>query len=83
LGWAHQFQDDHPAMTASWVGAPVSAGYRDFTVRGPQISRDSLVVGAGLTAEVGKDTRLFVSYDGVINNERTGHAFLAGVRVTW
>jgi uncharacterized protein with beta-barrel porin domain len=52
-------------------------------VRSPATGRDSLVLGAALTAEVGKSTRLFLSYDGVMNGDQSDHAFVGGVRVEW
>ena len=81
VGWAHQFLDDYGEATASLAGASRRSGYRDFTVRGPEIGRDALVVGAGLTAEVGKSSRVFLSYDGLVNGDRTEHAIVGGVRL--
>jgi uncharacterized protein with beta-barrel porin domain len=83
IGWAHQFLDDTDVMSANLAGAPSALGYQGFTVRSPATGRDSLVLGAALTAEVGKSTRLFLSYDGVMNGDQSDHAFVGGVRVEW
>jgi outer membrane autotransporter protein len=83
VGWAHQFLDGFGELTAHLAGAPGRSGYRDFTVRGPQTGRDAMVVGAGLTAEIGKSSRLFLSYDALVNGDRTDQAVVGGIRVTW
>jgi uncharacterized protein YhjY with autotransporter beta-barrel domain len=83
VGWAHQFLDDYGETTASLAGASPRSGYRDFTARGPGIGRDALVIGAALMAEVGKSSRVFLSYDGLINGDRTENAIVGGIRIEW
>jgi uncharacterized protein with beta-barrel porin domain len=83
LGWAHQFLDRNGEITANFMATPRAAGYQSFEVRGVEAGRDSLVIGAGVTADVGKNAQVFLSYDGVVNGDLTEHALLGGVRVSW
>ena len=83
LGWAHQFLDQIGKIMASFAATPVAAGYQGFNVQGAQTGRDALAIAAGLTAGLGKRTRLFLSYQGLVDGDRNEHSLLGGIRVMW
>jgi outer membrane autotransporter protein len=76
-GWGHEFLDASETITAAFVSAPTVP----FTVTGANYGRDSAVVGAGFTAEVSRDVRFYVDYDGKFQGGFDQNAVSAGFRV--
>ena len=66
-------------LNASFIGAPAAS----FPVQGARIARDSAVIGAGLSLQIGRGLTLFADYDASLNRDVTAHAATAGLRVTW
>jgi subtilase-type serine protease len=54
-----------------------------FLVEGREYARDSLVLGAGVTAPISGEASLTLDYDASINPDITTHTLSAGVRVKW
>ncbi len=79
LAWAHEFMDDQASFVATVQGQPPVPS----VVRGEKFSRDTLVVGGGITVPLSDSTSVFVDYDGGLNNDITTHTVSAGIRVTW
>jgi outer membrane autotransporter protein len=77
--WAHEFMDDHSTFTAALQSAPNVP----FIVKGQNYSRDTLIVGTGLTAPISDATSLFVDYDAGINPDITTHTVSVGFRMRW
>jgi uncharacterized protein YhjY with autotransporter beta-barrel domain len=79
LAWAHEFMDDQASFVATIQGQqPVPS-----IVRGEKFSRDTAVVGAGVTVPLSDSSSLFIDYDGGFNSDITTHTVSAGVRFTW
>ena len=79
LAWAHEFMDDQASFVATIRGQqPVPT-----VVRGEKFSRDTVIVGAGVTVPLSDSSSLFVDYDGGLNSDITTHTVSAGVRFTW
>lgn len=78
--WQHEFGDTAYSVVASLA----SGAGNSFTVQGPQIGRDSLLVGAGATFILNERVSTYVYYDGefartnYLSNNVSG-----GVRVTF
>ena len=79
LGWAHEFASVDRTALLAYAGAPTAG----FGVAGAKPSRDSAVVGFGLTTALFADTSLYLHYDGDIDGPSTSHAISAGFRVSW
>lgn len=78
--WQHEFGDDRFAFDSS---LPNAAG-NVFTVQGPRIGRDALLLGAGVTLQCNERTAIYVSYDAQLLRENyESHANSAGVRMTF
>ena len=78
--WQHEFGDDTFAFDASLPNAAGSV----FTTRGPQIGRDSLLLGAGVTVQCNERTSVYVSYDAQLLRENyESHSISGGVRVAF
>jgi outer membrane autotransporter protein len=71
--------DDHASHLVDPVGGPVVW----TPVDGEEFSRDTLVLGAGLTASLSASTTVFVDYDAGINSDITSHTVSAGFRTRW
>ncbi len=82
-GWVHQYFDDHGEITASLQGAAPIDGYESFTIRGATTPRNGLLAGAGLVADMGRNSRAFLNYNLVYDSDSFNQSVVAGVRVTW
>jgi outer membrane autotransporter protein len=75
--WQHEFGDPAYSIVASLASGAGSS----FTVTGPEIGRDSLLVGAGATVILSERVSAYLYYDGEF--ERTNYLSnnaTAGVR---
>jgi outer membrane autotransporter protein len=77
VGWQHEFADTAPAVTAA-----LGSGGSQFTVYGPDLGEDAVLVGAGFTVQISEKASAFLFYDGEFG--RTNYqlnALSGGVRV--
>ncbi|THF65376.1 autotransporter domain-containing protein [Pseudothauera rhizosphaerae] len=79
VAWVHEFGDDRGRIAASFAGAPAAA----FRIDGPELDRDRLAVGLGLTAWAGKDARLDLAYRGDFAESDREHGVAATFRRVW
>ena len=78
VGWQHEYSDTSHALTSNFA----TLGGNAFTVSGPQIGRDSLLVGAGVTVVVNSLLSTFVAYDGELaRTNYSSHSVSGGVRI--
>jgi uncharacterized protein with beta-barrel porin domain len=66
LEWQHQFMDDRQDFSATFSGYP---GSTPLDIVGSTVSRDSAVIGLGLTAAVEDDWEIFGGWTGLINSD--------------
>ena len=76
--WAHEYADDHSTMRAQVQGVPGT-----ITVNGRKFARDSLVVGAGISAPLSDEASIMIDYDASINPDMVSHTLSAGFRLKW
>src|SRR6185436_4607428 len=79
LIWSHELMDDHSAFDANPISNPMNVA----TVSGQTYNRDSLVLGAGVTAPLSSATTLFLDYDAALNENITSHTVSGGLRARW
>jgi len=78
--WQHEYGD---------ASFDVEAGFRDasnsgFTVRGPEVGRDSLLLGAGFAILWNERTSTYVYYDGdIARTNYESHSVSGGVRFSF
>ncbi len=78
--WQHEYGDAGFDVDAGFAGASNSG----FTVRGPEIGRDSLLLGAGVAVLWNERTATYVYYDGDLARERyESHSVSGGVRLSF
>jgi uncharacterized protein with beta-barrel porin domain len=77
--WAHEFLDDQSSFLATIQGGLPTPSL----IVGEEYSRDTLILGTGLTAPLSDATTLFVDYDAGLNDDITTHTVSAGFRTRW
>jgi len=77
--WAHEFMDDQ----ASFLVHPIKFPLSTATITGERFNRDSVVLGAGVTAPLSDATTLFLDYDAALNQNITTNTVSAGFRTRW
>ena len=77
IGWNHEFLDTSQAISGSLLGAAGSA----FTTMGIDFGRDSALIGAGLSADVSPNAKVFLDYDGKFNAKLQEQAVSGGMRM--
>ena len=76
--WQHEFGDTSYSLNSSFATLGGSA----FSSSGPEIGRDSLLVGAGLSVLWNERLSTYVFYDGeLLRQNYSSHNISAGVRV--
>jgi outer membrane autotransporter protein len=75
--WAHEFADDHSQFDA------VLQGFGPIHVEGQKYARDSLILGAGLTAPLSDEASIAIDYDAGLNTDIVTHTLSAGFRIKW
>jgi outer membrane autotransporter protein len=80
LAWVHEFGDARSRVDAGFAAAPGAAG---FQVSGPELDRDRLALGLGLTAWQAGASRIDVGYRGEFANSDRSHALAATYRKVW
>ncbi len=76
VAWDHNFDLDDRRITAAFDGAPATT----FVTDGPDIDRDGLVLGAGLTVIRRNNLSLSLKYTGELRSHYTAHALAGGMR---
>jgi uncharacterized protein with beta-barrel porin domain len=80
LSWQHEFGDSQYSIVASFANG---AG-NNFTVNGPPIGRDSLLIGAGVAVLWNDRISTFIYYDGeVARTNYDSQSVSAGFRITF
>ena len=77
--WTHEFADTFSSHIADLQGG----GFVPQLVKGEEFSRDTLVLGTGLTAPLSEATSVFFDYDAGLNTDVTSHTVSAGFRTRW
>jgi outer membrane autotransporter protein len=77
VGWNHEFLDASQTISGSLLGVPGSA----FSTTGINFGRDSALVGAGVSADLSKDAKVFLDYDGKLTAKLQEHSVSGGMRM--
>ena len=78
--WQHEYGDSSYALDASFANG---AG-NSFLVNGPEIGRDSLLLGAGFAVQCSERCATYLYYDGELGRERFDrHSVSGGVRIAF
>lgn len=77
--WLHEFGDTYSRVDTHFASDPTTV----FTIRDEAMARDSAVLGVGLGAQLGRNTRLYADYDARLNADDTAHLVSAGLRYEW
>jgi outer membrane autotransporter protein len=74
--WQHEYLDNDSSITGGF------SSRNSFTVHGPEIGRDALLLDIGASVQVSPHVALFAYYTGELCRENyTVHSVNAGVRV--
>jgi outer membrane autotransporter protein len=78
--WQHEYGRTSAAITSSFAG-----GFGDpFTAHGPQLGRDSALIGAGFAVQLNDRLTTYLYYDGQLGRENfESNSVMGGVRVTF
>jgi fibronectin-binding autotransporter adhesin len=80
LGWQHEYGSVAYQVVAGFA----SGAGTSFTVNGPQIGRDSLLIGAGVSMILSDRISTYVFYDGdVARTNYDSHTVTGGFRITF
>jgi outer membrane autotransporter protein len=78
--WQHEFGDSEYSIVSRFANGAGSS----FTVNGPQIGRDSLLIGAGAAVLLSERVSIYAYYDGELaRNNYISNNVSAGLRVTF
>ena len=78
--WQHEYGDSSYALDATFANGAGSS----FLVNGPEVGRDSLLLGAGFALQLTERTATYVYYDGELGRTRfVRNAINGGVRVAF
>jgi outer membrane autotransporter protein len=78
--WQHEFGDRDYSIVSRFANG---AG-NSFTVTGPEIGRDSLLIGAGAAVLLNERVSIYAYYDGELaRTNYSSHNVSAGLRVTF
>lgn len=78
--WQHEFRDN----TYAWDSSLANGEGNLFSVYGPKVGRDSLLLSAGVAVLWNERTSTYVYYDGEFGRTRyDSHNISAGVRVSF
>jgi outer membrane autotransporter protein len=80
LMWAHEFGNVNAPLAANLTGAPGVAG---FQVSGAALKRDSLVLGLGVSGQVGKGLTLVADAQLEGNARQRNLGFFVALRGAW
>lgn len=76
--WQHEYLDNKSSIDAGF-----SSG-NSFTVNGPRIGQDALLLDAGVSAQLTSHVAIFTYYTGELGRENyTTHSINGGIRVSF
>jgi outer membrane autotransporter protein len=79
VGWRHEYLDRSVALDSQFASGAGTV----FSVRGPELGRDSLVAGAGLTIQWNDRLSTSFNYDTqLLRSHYNQHSFSAGIRIS-
>jgi T5SS/PEP-CTERM-associated repeat protein len=77
--WVHEFADPPAGINVSFVQDPLAS----FTVTDPGVGRDSLLIGAGLRADLARQVQLLLHYHGAFSTDVSNHLISGGLLYRW
>jgi outer membrane autotransporter protein len=78
--WQHEYGDSSFDLESGFRNAADTG----FTVRGPEIGRDSLLLGAGVAVLWNERTSTYVYYDGdIARTNYESHSVSGGIRLSF
>jgi T5SS/PEP-CTERM-associated repeat protein len=77
--WVHEFGDERSSVDSSFASDPTVV----FTVRDEETSRDSAILGAGLSAQLSEKTKMYLDYDARLNSDETVQVISASLQYRW
>ncbi|NLH41725.1 MAG: autotransporter outer membrane beta-barrel domain-containing protein, partial [Planctomycetes bacterium] len=77
--WVHEFGDDRSSVESAFVSDPTVV----FTVRDGKTSRDSAILGTGLSAQLNEHAKVYVDYDARLNSDETVQVISASLQYRW
>jgi outer membrane protein OmpA-like peptidoglycan-associated protein len=77
--WQHEFLDQEQKITSAFAANPGGT----FSIEGARFSRESAIVGIGLTYAMSPQTKIFADYDFKWNGDYTAHQVSAGIRFSF
>jgi len=77
--WVHEFGDTQSSVDSSFASNPAVV----FNVRDEDISRDSAVLGFGLSAEISRQVRAYLDYDARLNSDESAQVVSASLQYRW
>ena len=80
LAWQHEYGDQAYSIVSSFA----SGAGNSFTVNGPNVGRDSLLVGAGAAVLLSDRISIYAYYDGELGRTNyQSNNVSAGVRISF
>ncbi len=79
LKWAHEFSNDDHMINAQF--ADMSSG--SFVVEAETLSRDTAIIGVGMSLLFNKHVGAYIHYDAELNSDFVNHTGLLGLRLVW
>ena len=79
VAWARELMDTTSTLKAGFEGAPSII----FGTDGPELDRNRVQLGMGMTTDIGKNTTLRIGYDGELAGSDQNHAASASFQVKW
>jgi uncharacterized protein with beta-barrel porin domain len=77
IAWKHDFTSNAWVVNAAFAAVPADG----FAVNGSALSKESAVLGAGVTAKVGDDTNAMLDYDGRYSADHTENTIMGRLRI--
>jgi autotransporter-associated beta strand protein len=79
--WQHEYGDSSYGIDGSFANGAVGG---HFLVNGPEIGRDSLLLGAGFAVQLNERAATYLYYDGELGRTRYDrHAVSGGIRIAF
>jgi outer membrane autotransporter protein len=77
--WVHEFGDNQSSVDTWFVSNAASV----FTIRDAEISRDSALLGAGLSADLSSQLRAYADYNARVSSDETVQVISAALQYRW
>ncbi len=79
VAWARELKDTASTLMAGLDGASSAT----FNIDGPELKRNRVQLGIGLTTDIGQSTTLRFGYDGELASSHQSHTVNATLSMTW